>query len=55
MVKRTAKNHDDVCMYVCMYVQVEPGKKVAAFIQVADEGLRATLDEERDILALLGR
>ena len=35
--------------------QEEPGKKVAAIVQVADEALRAQLETERDILALLGR
>ncbi|KAM3569768.1 hypothetical protein VYU27_008148, partial [Nannochloropsis oceanica] len=35
--------------------RVEPGKKVAAMIQVADPGFRAKLEVERDVLALLGR
>jgi hypothetical protein len=35
--------------------QVEPGKKVAAIVQVADAGFRAQLEGELDILALLGR
>lgn len=35
--------------------KVEPGKKVACVVQVADPGLRAQLEGERDILALLGR
>jgi valyl-tRNA synthetase len=34
---------------------VEPGKKVAAMIQVSDPAFRAELEKERDILALLGR
>lgn len=37
------------------YIQVEPGKKVTAIVQVADHNLRAQLEQERDILALLGR
>ena len=35
--------------------KVEPGKKVAAMIQVADPAFRAKLEMERDVLALLGR
>ena len=34
---------------------MEPGKKVAAMIQVSDPAFRAELEKERDVLALLGR
>jgi len=35
--------------------KVEQGKKVAAIVQVADEGLRRELEKEKDVIALLGR
>lgn len=44
-----------VFVVVVVLVQVEPGKKVAAVIQSTDAGLRAQLQEERDVIALLAR
>jgi hypothetical protein len=42
-------------VYLCPLCQVEPGKKVAAVVQVQDVSLRQALQDEQNVIALLAR